>query len=395
MEKTEGEKKMNFDEIYDRKGTHCVKYNAVKTAQRPQDALVMTLADMDLPCCPAIQQAIIERAEHPFYGYQQFDEELPEVVCAWAKAHSAALLDPRTIQITPSVNTAIALCLRAFTKPGDGILIQNPSYSPFRKVVTLNQRRCVMNELIQKEDHYELDMDDFEAKLQEVRLFILCSPHNPTSKVFTREELDAMLSLCRKYQVTVLADEIHADWVYGTMTAASAVDQNVITILSPSKTFNLQGMQCSFVFIPDANQAQALQHERDSLAYMNNQTFSHAAALAAYSPAGETWLQQAKAYVSQNAEIFKTMLKEADVPLMPMRLQSTFLLWVDCSGCCNNDAEVVDLFENRCHIYGSSGSHYQCEKPFIRLNIAAPRSVIEEAAQRLIHVLSKSDKQEA
>lgn len=92
---------MNFDEIYDRKGTHCVKYNAVKTAQRPQDALVMTLADMDLPCCPAIQQAIIERAEHPFYGYQQFDEQLPEVVCAWAKAHSAALLDPRTIQITP------------------------------------------------------------------------------------------------------------------------------------------------------------------------------------------------------------------------------------------------------------------------------------------------------
>ena len=130
----------------------------------------MTLADMDLPCFPAIQQAIVERAAHPFYVYQQFDEVLPERVCAWAKARSMENLDQRTIQITPSVNTAIALCLRALTQPGDGILIKNPSYSPFRKVAALNQRRCVINELSQKGDHYELDLADFESKLSEVRM---------------------------------------------------------------------------------------------------------------------------------------------------------------------------------------------------------------------------------
>ena len=381
---------MNFDERIERRNTHCVKYSQAKTAQRPEEALVMTLADMDLPCCPAIQQAIVERAAHPFYGYQQFDEVLPERVCAWAKARSMANLDPRTIQITPSVNTAIALCLRALTRPGDGILIQNPSYSPFRKVAALNQRRCVINELIQKDDHYELDLADFEAKLSEVRMFILCSPHNPTSRVFSPQELDAMLSLCRRYHIAVIADEIHADWVYGTMTAASALDQNVITLLSPSKTFNLQGMQCSFMFIPDADQAQAVQRERDALAYMNNQTFSHAAALAAYSEEGAAWLDQAKAYVQENTRVFCAMLKTAGVSLKPMRLESTFLLWVDCSGCCKTDAEVVDLFENRCHIYGSTGSHYQSGKPFIRLNIAAPRSVIVRAAERLIRALSQS-----
>lgn len=379
---------MNFDECIERRNTHCVKYSQAKTAQRPEDALVMTLADMDLPCCPAIQQAIVERAAHPFYSYQQFDEVLPERVCAWAKARSMANLDPRTIQITPSVNTAIALCLRALTQPGDGILIQNPSYSPFRKVAALNQRRCVINELIQKGDHYELDLADFEAKLSEVRMFILCSPHNPTSKVFSPQELEAMLSLCRKHQVLVIADEIHADWVYGTMTAASALDPGVMTILSPSKTFNLQGMQCSFLFIPDPAQAQAVKRECDALAYMNNQTFSHAAALAAYSEEGAAWLAEAKAYVQENARVFSRLLSAAGVPLKPMRLESTFLLWVDCRGCCKNDADVVDLFENRCHLYGSTGSHYQTDFPFIRLNIAVPRSVIEEAAERLIRALS-------
>ena len=221
-------------------------------------------------------------------------------------------------------------------------------------------------------------------------MFILCSPHNPTSRVFSPQELDAMLSLCRRYHIAVIADEIHADWVYGTMTAASALDQNVITLLSPSKTFNLQGMQCSFMFIPDADQAQAVQRERDALAYMNIQTFSHAAALAAYSEEGAAWLDQAKAYVQENTRVFCAMLKTAGVSLKPMRLESTFLLWVDCSGCCKTDAEVVDLFENRCHIYGSTGSHYQSGKPFIRLNIAAPRSVIVRAAERLIRALSQS-----
>ena len=378
---------MNFDEIIDRRATHCVKYADKAMKKRAEDAIVMTLADMDLPCCPAITDALIRRAAHPVYGYQQFDELLPEIICQWYSKHSSAVLDPEDFIAMPSVNTAIGFCIQGLSRPGDGILIQNPSYSPFRKVALNNDRVPLINELILKEDHYEIDWTDLEEKMKQARLFILCSPHNPTSTVFTREQLEKMLKLAAEQKVTVIADEIHADWVYGTMISCSSIDPHVITLVSASKTFNLQGMQSSFLFIPDKTQKARVKHCIDALAYMNNQTFSHEAIVAAYSQQGEQWLEEAKAYVQENARIFTEKLIRADVGLKPHALQSTFLLWVDCSGACKNDEEVVDLFENRCHIYGSSGSHYQTDKPFIRLNIGLSRKLIEEAAERLIHQL--------
>lgn len=378
---------MNFDEIIDRRGTHCVKYSDQKQRQRPADAIVMTLADMDLPCCEAIPRALQQRCQHPVFGYQQFDELLPQQVVKWYRAASGAQLDPQHFLAAPSVNTAIAWLIRALSQPGEGVLIQDPSYSPFRKITELNGRRCLFNPLRRREDHYELDLDDFQQQCRQARLFLLCSPHNPTSHVFTRQQLAAMLEICRRHQVTVIADEIHSDWVYGTMTAASALDPQVITLLSGSKTFNLQGMQSSFLFVPDTRQRQAVRHQMDMLGYMNNQTLSHTALLAAYSEEGAQWLAQAKEYVQASARRISEAIARHALPLRAMSLQSTYLMWIDCSPCCRNDEDVVDLFERRCHIYGTSGSHYHIDEPFIRLNIGLSHALIDQVIQRLHQAL--------
>ena len=380
---------MNFDEIIDRKNTHCVKYSASATQKRPDDSIIMTLADMDLACCPAITEALKKRLDHPVYGYQQFDEVLPEKVADWYNSHYSAWLNPKDFMAMPSVNTAIAFCILALTRPFEGILIHNPSYSPFRKVTVLNGRTPVTCEMKQKGDHFEIDWDDFEAKLRQSRMFILCSPHNPTSTVFTKSQLERMLKMAKEAHVIVVSDEIHADWVYGEMNCASGIDPDVITVVSASKAFNLQGLQSSFLFVPDPEKREAIHRQLKALSYMNNQVFSHEAILAAYSEQGEQWLKEAKDYVKENARVFTEMMKEAGTGLKPMKLQSTFLMWVDCSEVCQSDEEVVDLFENRCHIYGTTGSHYQSTKPFIRLNIGCSRSVVIEAAERLIQQLKK------
>lgn len=378
---------MNFDQPISRLGTHCVKYSEGRMRQRPQDALVMTLADMDLPCCPAITEAISARLEHPIFGYQQFDEQLPKQVAGWYRDAYGAQLNSSDCVVTGSVNTAVAAAIRAFSQPKDQILIQNPSYSPFRKAVELNDRRCLLNELKQCGDHVELDRDDFEEKCRSARMFILCHPHNPTGKVFDREELKIMLGLCRKHGVLVIADEIHCDWSYGPIHSASSVDPDIITLVSSSKTFNLQGLQTSFAFIPDPDMRSAFRRELDALSLTNNLTFSHVVCMAAYTEQGRAWLEEAKAYVLGNYQWLCDYIERHQLPLKPMRLEATFLLWLDCSGCCQNDEEVVRLFEKECHVFGTSGSHYHINEPFIRLNIGVSRRVIEELADRLKRAL--------
>lgn len=380
---------MNFDEIIDRRHSNCVKYNEQATLSRPTDAIVMTLADMDLAVCPAIQKAIVKRAELAVYGYQKFSEEVPQLICDWYQRRSHAQFHVKDCLITPSVNTAIAFVLRALTKQGDSVLIQNPSYSPFRHVVQLNDREVILTELVYQDGHYGVDFEDFERKCKVVKAFILCSPQNPTSKVFSREELTRMLTICRRHQVLVIVDEIHLDWIYGDMVCASSLDNQVITLVSGSKTFNLQGLQTSFLFVPDVKAREAVQRQMDAIHYSNNQVFSHAAYKAAFSEEGESWLNEAKKYVHANGEYINHFFLENQLPLRATNFHSTFLMWVDCSGCCKSDEEVVDLFENQCHIYGTTGSHYNTETPFIRLNIGLARPLIVEMCQRLKNALQK------
>ncbi|MBS6373028.1 MAG: aminotransferase class I/II-fold pyridoxal phosphate-dependent enzyme [Erysipelotrichaceae bacterium] len=381
----------DFDTIIERRHTACVKYKEQLMKNRPDDSIIMTLADMDLPVMKEVQDAMHQRCDHPVYGYGELKEELPKLVCSWYQERYDTPITPDSCVITPSVNTAIAWCIQTFTKPGDGILIQNPSYSPFRKNIILNNRRCLINELNYRNGQYEIDFQTFEEACKEASMFILCSPHNPISRVWSRDELKKMLNLCNQYHVLVISDEIHCDWCFQKPFLPAAMFQDsVITIVSGSKTFNLQGLETSFIFLPDKKMLADYQHTVAAISYMNNQCFSEAGFKAAYQH-GDEWLNQAKEYVYGNYMYMINYFQQHHLKLSFSPLEATFLAWLDCSEYVQSEAEMIDLFENKCHIYGNTFTHFDCKHPFIRLNIGVSRKVIEDFCNRLAQVIQKEN----
>lgn len=379
----------DFDTIIDRHHTACVKYKEQLTQQRPQNSIVMTLADMDLPVMEEVKEAMHQRCDHPVYGYGELKEDLPKLVCAWYKKRYGTPIHPETCVITPSVNTAIAWCIQTFTKQNDDILIQNPSYSPFRKNVLRNHRRCLMNELLYQDGRYEIDFESFEELCKDAAMFILCSPHNPIGRVWSNDELKKMIEICIKHHVIVISDEIHCDWCFQKpFRPAAGFDKSVITIVSGSKTFNLQGLETSFIFLPDQKMREDYRQTMAALSYMNNQCFSEAGFKAAYQH-GDEWLNQAKEYVYGNYMYMVAYFQHHQLKLTFSPLEATFLAWLDCSEYVRSEAEMIDLFEKQCHIYGNTFTHFDCSHPFIRLNIGVSRIVIEDFCSRIAKALQK------
>lgn len=391
------EKNLNFDEIVDRRGTNCLKYDfavergALKPDEDSNGLLPLWIADMDFRTSSFVQDALIRSVEHGIFGYTEPKAEYFKALQNFYRRRHNFEFDPRWVIKTPGVMIVLALAIKAFTKVGDAVLIQQPVYMHFPDVILQNNRKLVSNDLVYGEDgRYHIDFEDFERKIVEnnVKLFLLCSPHNPVCRVWTREELLRVGEICLKHNVFVVADEIHNDFVFeGTHTVFASLGEkfadNSITVTSPTKTFNLAGLQIAHAFIKNPEVRKAIRKEIDGIGYSQVTIPGLVAAQAAYEH-GEEWLEALKKYLKGNIDFVDKFVKEnlPSVKLVPM--EATYLAWLDFKGTGLSTTQVDDLIRNKARLWLNSGTLFgKTGECFQRVNLACPRSILEEALNRI------------
>ncbi len=385
------EKNLDFDRIINRKNTRCLKYDFAKRRGMPEDVLPLWVADMDFKTSSYIEDALIERAKHGIFGYSEVQTPYFEIVRDWMKRHHDWEVQEKWLVKTPGVVFALAMAVKAYTKPGDGVLIQSPVYYPFSEVIEDNGRKVVSSTLYLGEDNrYHIDFEDFEKKIiaEEVKLFFLCNPHNPVGRVWTRKELIRLGDICVKRHVIVVSDEIHQDFVFkgkhlvfaGLKKEYEAIS---ITCTSPSKTFNLAGMTISNIFIPNRDLKHRFCKELDAAGTSQLGVMGLVACEAAYSK-GEEWYQAMLAYVNENIEFTKKYVEENLHGVRMVEHEGTYLVWLDFRGMGLSVDELESLIVYKAKLWLDSGKIFgESGRGFQRINVACPRSVLSEALERI------------
>lgn len=385
----------NFNKITDRHNTGAVKIDLAVARGKPADVLSLWVADMDFPTSPVIQEALHKKIDHGIFGYSCTDDAFHKALADWMKKEHNFTFDRREMVSTPGVVFAIATAIKAYTKEGEGVLIQTPVYYPFKNMIEANNRKLVTSSLYEKDGKYQIDFEDFENKIIEndVKLFILCSPHNPMSRVWTRDELSRLGEICLHHNVIVFADEIHNDFVYAPnvhtvfSTLSPEIAQNCIVSMAPSKTFNLAGLQFSTNFIKNPSLRAKFKLERNKTGYDEPSLMGMVAARAAYE-GGKPWLEALKKHLLENIDFVRTYLKEKIPQARLIEPEGTYLLWIDFSALGFSDSELDDLIVNKAKVwldrgtmFGQEGNCYQ------RINIATPQALLKEAIDRISEAL--------
>lgn len=389
------ERNLDFDQVIDRKGTRCIKYDFAVQSGMPEDVLPLWVADMDFKTSSYIEDALIERAREGIFGYSDVQTPYFEIVSGWIGRHHGWETKEQWLVKTPGIVFALAMAVKAYTDPGDGVLVQLPVYYPFSEVIRDNGRRVVSSDLYLGEDNrYHMDIEDFEKKIVEekIKLFFLCNPHNPVGRVWTGEELTAVGDLCVKYGVTVVSDEIHQDFVFqGKHIPFASLKKEYedisVTCTSPSKTFNIASMLISNIFIPDSDLRHRFKREMDAAGISQLSVFGLVACEAAYSR-GEEWYQAMHAYVKDNIEFTRQFVKERMPGVNMIDLEGTYLVWLDFRGTGIDPEKLDDLVIHRAKLWLDSGKIFgDSGKGFQRVNVACPRKTLTEALKRLESIL--------
>ena len=393
------ERNLDFDTVIDRRNTKCLKYDFAKKRGMPEDVLPMWVADMDFKTSSYVEDALAEWAEHGIFGYSEVQTPYFEAVRNWMKERHGWEPQEKWLIKTPGVVFALAMAVRAYTGPGDAVLIQQPVYYPFSEVIRDNGRKVVSSDLYLGGDNkYHIDFEDFERKIKEerVRLFLLCSPHNPVGRVWTLEELSRLGELCVRHGVTVVSDEIHHDFIFQGEHHVFAglkkeLEEISIICTSPSKTFNLAGMMLSNIFIPNHTLRRKFRRELDAAGISQLGIMGLAACEAAYSK-GREWYQAMMAYVKDKITYTRQYVKEYLLGVALVEQEATYLVWLDCRGL-GLDAEELDRrIIHRAKLWLDSGKIFgECGRGFQRINVACPRSVLKEALQKLKRICIDSD----
>lgn len=386
------EKNINFDEVIDRKGTDCLKYDFAARRGKPEDVLPLWVADMDFKTSSLILDEIQKRVEHGIFGYTETGDSYFRAVAGWLKKHHNMEIQPGWLVKTPGVVFALAMAVKAFTEEGDAVLIQQPVYYPFSEVIADNNQRAVSNDLVLgKDGKYMIDFVDFENKIREnqIKLFFLCSPHNPVGRVWTRGELERISDICVKYGVIVVSDEIHADFTFDgyVHTPLVNVDERIrdlcITATSPGKTFNLAGFQISNILISNAKMRRAFRKQIAAAGYSQVNTMGIVACEAAYT-CGEEWYLALKKYLQGNLDFVREYLAEEIPEIALVEPEGTYLIWLDFRGLGLPEEKLEDLIVDQAKLWLDSGAIFGAVgEGFERINIATNRSVLKEALERI------------
>jgi cystathionine beta-lyase len=383
--------KYNFDEIIDRKGFSAYKTDLCLARFGTDDLLPLWVADMDFRTPDFIMNAIKERANHEIMGYTIRRRDFFTPIIDWLNKRHNWAIKREWLGFFSGVVPAIALTVNRFTQEGDAIIVQTPIYPPFMDVVNKNKRKLVCNELVLKNGIYEIDFALFEKQIieNEVKLFIFCSPHNPGGRVWTKEELITLANICQKHNVLVVSDEIHADLAlphYKHIPFASVSDaarENSITLMAPSKTFNMPGLMSSSYIIPNKTIRNNFENMMEKLDNGGGNIFAYAATTAAYTK-GEEWLEQLINYLQGNIDYVDNFLKTNIPQLKAMIPQASFLIWIDFRGLGLSDDEIKKLLIEKAKLGLNDGPSFgPGGEGFSRINIACSRKILEEAMNKL------------
>lgn len=388
------ERHLDFDKVIDRKGTRSLKYDFAVRRGKPQDVLPLWVADMDFQTSSYVTDALENMVTHGIFGYSESEDHYFEAVQGWMLRHYNWQVKESWMTKTPGIVFALAMAVKAYTDENDAVLIQPPVYYPFKEVVEDNNRRLVNNTLVLQDDGtYVIDYEDFENKIvsENVKLFILCNPHNPVGRVWTKEELERLGDICLKHGVFVVSDEIHADFVFARKhTVFSEVKEEFRDIsmicTSPSKTFNIAGLQISNIFISNSRKATAFRRQIAAAGYSQVGLPGLVACEAAYRY-GDEWLEAVLAYIKSNAEYTREYLREHLPKVLMTRLEGTYLVWLDFRAYGLTDAELDEKILNEAGLWLDSGAVFgKCGEGFQRINIACPRATLQLALDQLTRV---------
>ncbi len=390
---------MDFDRINDRKNTHSVKWDGHKIFKVNEEAFPMWVADMDFQTDKKIVEALVKEAQSGIFGYRLVSDSYLESVVSWLNRRFDWAIAKEWIVDTPGVVSAFHAALSAFTDEKDAVLIMQPVYHPFRKGI-LQLKRKVVNQPLTYDEHsrsYWLDMHAFEQSIvtHQVKMMVLCSPHNPVGKVWTKDELVSMAEICLKHQVLIFSDEIHMDIVHsqGKHIPIASLDQRyhpfVLTAIAASKTFNLAGLKLSQVIVPDETLRRKIQKPYQTLGVSAGNSFAYLATEMAYTH-GDEYVNQLNAYLEQSIAYIDDFLKTHLPMIVRVPSQSLYLVWLDFRQLNLDDKQLQDFLRNQAklwfndgHIFGAEGSGFQ------RMNIATPKENIIKALNHLKEAIEK------
>ncbi len=384
-----------FEEIINRKGSSSVKWDLTKTVFGKDDVLPMWVADMDFLPPQEVLDALQERLKHGIFGYTFVGDETAASIKGWLQKRHGWDIENTWLQYSPGVVPAISTIIQALTIPGDKVLIQSPVYTPFFSLVEDNDREIVNAQLEYKDGSYSIDYHAFEEALKTgVKLFLLCNPHNPSGRVWKKEELTKMAELCQQYNVVIVSDEIHSDLVYDTHKHFPLASLNdsfrdmTITCIAPSKTFNLAGLQASAMITPnpDLREKIAAIHKKQGFFTLN--TFGIVGMGAAYR-FGEEWLKEILRYLQENVRVTKEFIGKHLPGLQVVEAEGTYLLWIDCTKMDLSDEELKERLLGKGKLALEPGTKYgPGGEGFVRMNIACPRTTLMDGLERLRKALS-------
>jgi cystathionine beta-lyase len=377
---------INFDKIVERRNTKSIKWDSVE-----RDILPMWVADMDFEVPESVIQAVKKRAEHGVYGYTVPGDTYYDAIIEWWRKRYNYEIKKEWINYSPGVVPAINMLIRAFTHPGDKVILQVPVYHPFFTAVSNSGCEILENPLKLEDGRYVMDFEDLEDKLKDskVKVMILCSPHNPVGRVWTKDELTILGSLCLKHGVIVISDEIHCDLVYKDYrhtpftSISDAIALNSVVCTAPSKTFNLAGFQVSSIIIPNPELRKKFSDVLESNGIGTPNIFGIEAAEAAYKY-GEQWLDELIDYLEGNLNFLLDYVKNNIPQIKVIRPEGTYLVWVDCKELNMNYEELHQFFLKEAKVWFNEGYIFGQEgQGFERINIACPRSILAEALNRI------------
>ncbi|MGE1062213.1 pyridoxal phosphate-dependent aminotransferase [Megasphaera paucivorans] len=385
------ERQYDFDKLVNRKGTSCLKYDFGMQRKGRMDLLPMWIADMDFSLPEEILADFHTRIDHGIFGYTDPDDEYYAALDRWFFVHHGYHVKSEWVTLGCGVVYGLATGVKAFTKPGDAILIQQPVYYPFREVIEDNGRRFINNQLHYENGKYTIDFDDFEKKIvdNDVKVFMMCSPHNPAGRVWTKEEMTRLGDICQKHQVLIMDDEIHCDFVYAPhhFTSFLCMDvrywDNLVLYTSPSKTFNVAGFQPANIIIPNPKLREQYRKANAASGYSQGSVMGQMAVKSCYTK-GDTWVKEMVHYIAGNITYAKEFVDKNFPKAVFVDTEGTYLIWIDFSGYGFSDDELDNLIVNEAKLWLDSGKIFGKETAqFERFNMACPRSTVIQVFNQL------------
>ncbi|OMP67771.1 MalY/PatB family protein [Domibacillus epiphyticus] len=376
-----------FDEVVERRGTNAVKWDGLKTVFGKEDVLPMWVADMDFKAPEPVIEAVKKEAAHGVYGYTLVPDSTREAIVDWMNVRHEWVIKKEWLLFNHGVVPSIGAAIEALTESGDAVIVQPPVYNPFFDMVEKNERRLVHSELILKNNRYEMDYEDIESKIvsENAKLFLFCSPHNPGGRVWSEKELKKLAAICEKHGVTIISDEIHSDLTRGPHKhiPLGSFSEKVVTLIAPSKTFNLAGLQASALIVSDKQLRTKMQKVFARQGAFTLNQMGIAAMEAAYRH-GHEWLDEVIEYIQGNAQLVKEYIEEKIPELVVMVPEGSYLVWIDCRQLGLSDKELLALFLDEGSIALGNGAKYgPGGEGFMRLNVACPRSLVEDGLSRM------------